>query len=267
MSLGTAARSVSPPSLFDRADDRHDHDTEPTTALGSGSDEPSYDLKPPAPSISHDNIEALSERFFSLDHLDVILRDHNLAARFTRFLNQYRPQHAQALTRYRETKKAMAAVEYANAIAEQILAAPGHPPYVAATLDEQFEVRSSEIAEDLVDDALPAYITHRLVTLVTDTLVKEITGNNAPIMRELIPSLAEVYCVTDPSLRDNPIVYASEGEWPQRHMRECRRTNELTWPRRRILQYHPIRPRIHHRPELPLPPRPQVLQLDRATPD
>ncbi|KAK0247305.1 hypothetical protein LTS09_017552 [Friedmanniomyces endolithicus] len=207
---GTAARSISPPSLFDAADDRHDHDTEPTTALGSGSDEPSYDLKPPAPSISHDNIEALSERFFSLDHLDVILRDHNLAARFTRFLNQYRPQHAQALTRYRETKKAMAAVEYANAIAEQILAAPGHPPYVAATLDEQFEARSSEIAEDLVDDALPAYITHRLVTLVTDTLVKEITGNNAPIMRELIPSLAEVYCVTDPSLRDNPIVYASE---------------------------------------------------------
>ncbi|KAI7042315.1 hypothetical protein KC352_g46504, partial [Hortaea werneckii] len=29
-------------------------------------------------------------------------------------------------------------------------------------------------------------------------------------MRELIPSLAEVYCVTDPSLPDNPIVYASE---------------------------------------------------------
>ncbi|TKA69048.1 hypothetical protein B0A55_08719 [Friedmanniomyces simplex] len=210
MSAGSAARSVSPPSVFDPADDRHEHYTEPTTALGSGSDEASYDLKPPAPSISHDNIEALSERFFSLDHLDLILRDHNLAARFTRFLNQYRPQHAQALTRYLETKKAIAAVEYANALAEQIPTAPGHPPYIAATLDDRFEARSSEIVEDLVDDALPAYITHRLVTLVTDTLVKEITGNNAPIMRELIPSLAEVYCVTDPSLRDNPIVYASE---------------------------------------------------------
>jgi hypothetical protein len=30
-------------------------------------------------------------------------------------------------------------------------------------------------------------------------------------MRELIPSLAEVYCISDPSLPDNPIVYASEG--------------------------------------------------------
>lgn len=36
-------------------------------------------------------------------------------------------------------------------------------------------------------------------------------GQNTPIMREMIPSLAEVYCITDPSLPDNPIVYASQG--------------------------------------------------------
>ena len=68
-----------------------------------------------------------------------------------------------------------------------------------------------ENVESLLEDALPAYVTHRLTQLVTESLVKEITGNNAPIMRELIPSLAEVYCITDPSLPDNPIVYASEG--------------------------------------------------------
>ncbi|KAK3071748.1 hypothetical protein LTR53_008076 [Teratosphaeriaceae sp. CCFEE 6253] len=207
---GGGERSVSPPSVFDPADDQHEQFTEPTTALGSGEDEPSYDLKPPAPSLSHDNIETLSERLFSVDHLDVILRDHNLAARFRRFLNQYRSSHVQALDRYLDTKKAITAIEYANAIAEQIPTTPGHPPYLAATLDDRFEAKSGEIVEDLVDEALPAYITHRLVALVTDTLVKEITGNNAPIMRELIPSLAEVYCVTDPSLPDNPIVYASE---------------------------------------------------------
>ncbi|KAK5739757.1 hypothetical protein LTR17_005043 [Elasticomyces elasticus] len=207
---GSLGRSASPPSVFDAAEDRHELYTEPTTALGSGSEETSYDLKPPAPSISQDNVESLSVRYFSVDHLDVILRDQTTAARFSRFLSQYRPQHAQALARYLETKKAIVAVQYANALAEQIPTAPGHPPYVAATLDDRFEARSSELVEDLVDDALPAYITHRLVTLVTDTLVKEITGNSSPIMRELIPSLAEVYCVTDPSMPDNPIVYASE---------------------------------------------------------
>ncbi|KAK4547412.1 hypothetical protein LTR36_001068 [Oleoguttula mirabilis] len=206
----SAAGSVSPPSVFDQAEELPEEYTEPTTALGSGSDEPSYDLKPPPPSISHDNVESLSVRIFSIDHLDHILRDHTLASRFTRFLNQYRPQHTPTLVQYLETKKAITAIEYANALADHIPATPGHPPYIAATLDDRFEARSRRAVEDLVEEALPAYITHRLVTLVTDTLVKEITGNSAPIMRELMPSLAEVYCVTDPSLPDNPIVYASE---------------------------------------------------------
>ena len=213
MSHHSLARSVSPPSVFDAGEEGPEqYRTEPTTALGSGEDEPSYDLKPPPPSVSHDNAESLAVRVFSVDHLDLILRDHALASRFTRFLNQYRPQHTPTLIRYIETKKAMKAVEYANAIAEQIPTAAGHPPYVAAMLDDRFEAKSKRTVEDLVEVALPAYITHRLVTLVTDTLVKEITGNSAPIMRELVPSLAEVYCVTDPSIADNPIVYASEGE-------------------------------------------------------
>ncbi|EMD00802.1 hypothetical protein BAUCODRAFT_61939 [Baudoinia panamericana UAMH 10762] len=204
----SAAGSVSPPSVFDhQAEEQPGQYTQPTTVAA---DEPSYDLKPPPPSVTHDNVEALAGRFFSADHLDTILRDHTISARFTRFLNQYRPQHVAALTQYLETKKAITAVEYANAIADQVPTSPGHPPYVAATLDDRFEAKSKRIVEDLVDEALPAYVTHRLVTLVTDTLVKEVTGNSAPIMRELVPSLAEVYCVTDPSLPDNPIVYASE---------------------------------------------------------
>lgn len=208
----SANGSVSPPSVFDAADDGQEQYTEPTTAHLSGSDEPgSYDLKPPPPSVSHTNIEALSERFFSVDHLDVILRDHSLTSRFTHFLNQYRPNATPTLVRYLETKKAITAIEYANSIAEQLPTPSGHPPYSAATVDERFEARSKHTVEELVQDALPGYVTHRLVHLVTDTLVKEITGNNAPIMREMIPSLAEVYCVTDPSLADNPIVYASEG--------------------------------------------------------
>lgn len=39
---------------------------------------------------------------------------------------------------------------------------------------------------------------------------QEITGQGTPVMRELVNGLAEVYCLSDPSLPDNPIVYASE---------------------------------------------------------
>lgn len=212
--------SPAPPSVFDIPEEQEQHDethTEPTTALDSGrdsEDQDSYNLKPPLPPTIQQNqngLESLATRFFSAEHLDVILQDHSLALRFTRFLDQYRPQHTDTLKQYAQARKAIAAVEYANAIARQLHPLSGHKPLGAATLDQQFEARSKQTVEALVEEALPAYLTHRLVSLVTDTLVKEITGNSAPIMTELIPSLAEVYCISDPSMPDNPIVYASEG--------------------------------------------------------
>ncbi|KAK5256987.1 hypothetical protein LTR16_001912 [Cryomyces antarcticus] len=212
--LSSRSGSESPPSIFDNAEESPEAYTDPTnpnSAQHSAADEPgSYDLKAPAPSVSYSNIEVLSERLFSVDHLNVLLRDNNLASRFTKFISTYRPQSAPALARYLETRKAITAIEYANAIAANIPAPAGHPPYTAATVDPRFEARSRRTVDELVSEALPGFITQRLVVLITECLVKEITGNNAPIMREMVPGLAEVYCVTDPSLPDNPIVYASE---------------------------------------------------------
>lgn len=201
-------RSASPPSVFDRPNDSQERETERTS---QGSDDPgAYDLKPPPPAISHDNIEELSNRFFSDDHLDIILRDQNAGPRFIRFLNQYKPQYATTLTHYIESRKAITAVEYANAIADSIPKEEGESAYIAATLDDAFAAKSQRILEDLVEEALPAYLTHRMVALVTDSLVKAITGEGAPLMKDLIPNLAEVFCISDPSIADNPIVYASE---------------------------------------------------------
>ncbi|OQO12107.1 hypothetical protein B0A48_02746 [Cryoendolithus antarcticus] len=208
----SAAGSVSPPSVFD--DNLNPEDgryTEATSGMGPASpDEPSYDLKAPPPAVSHNNAETLALRLFSADHLDVLLRDPIQASKFQGFLAKFRPQYAATLTKYNDARKAITAIEYANAVAQSIAATNGSAPYNAANVDERFEAHAKGLAEDLIEDALPAYVTHRLVSVVTESLVKEITGNSAPIMRELIPSLAEVYCVSDPSLPDNPIVYASQ---------------------------------------------------------
>ena len=252
----SADGSVSPPNVFGSDDDQRDYETDPTTARGS--DEPgSYDLKPPPPSVSHDNIETLALRFFSVDHLDLILRKHALATPFIRFLTQNKPQHESGLRRYVETKKAITAVNFANAIADRIQSEHGEQPYVAATLDEIFEEKARQDIEDVVEEALPAYITYRLVSLVTDTLVKEITGNNTPIMRELIPSLAEVYCVTDPSLPDNPIVYSSEG---MLCVLLAIGGREMLMLVDRVLQHDSIRPRIRHWAQLSFPTRSKNIQ-------
>jgi len=205
--------SSAAPSVFDDHHLRHDNDTddeqdgmanhystEPTTRVPSGDEGTSYDLKPPPPSQPLSNIELLHERLFSADHLKVIIRDHTLYSRFSSFLSKYRPHASQALARYVETQKAVAAVDYANAIAHNQL-----PGTLAALLEDNFEDNSRAAVDELVNDALPGYVTHRLTQIVTETLVKEITGQNTPIMRELVNGLAEVYCLTDPSLPDNPM--------------------------------------------------------------
>ena len=212
--------SASPPSVFDGPEDQQERVT-PTTQASD--EQEGYDLKAPAPNIAHTNIEELAGRFFSTDHLDIILRDHNAGPRFVRFLHEFKPQHSATLTHYIESRKAITAVEYANAIAEQI-PTEGESPHLAATLDDSFTAKSQSILEDLIEDALPAYLTHRMVALITDCLVKAITGEGAPVMKDMIPNLAEVFCISDPSLPDNPIVYASEGRFSN-HMQTLAKTN------------------------------------------
>ncbi|KAI9670534.1 MAG: hypothetical protein M1831_005754 [Alyxoria varia] len=206
--------SGSDPSLFDNMDNHgypQEHITDTTTPQpnsreSSGEDRfGSYDLKPPPPSAPQSNIELLADRLFSVDHLKVIVRDPAFFSRFTNFLNRYRPQSAYLLQKFVETQKAVSAVEYANAVAADV--AKGA---TAAVMREDFEAVADTAIENIVNDSLPGYVTHRLVQIVTETLVKEIIGQNTPIMRELVHGLAETYCLTDPSLPDNPIVYASE---------------------------------------------------------
>ena len=171
-----------------------------------------FDLKPPPPNSKVKHIDTLSERLFSGEHLRVILKDPSFFLRFTAFLNRYKPQSAPVLVRYLEAQKAIKAIEYANALAETIKTPVGEQqgPHTAASVDPRFEASVNRCFAALVDDALPAYITTCLTRVVTESMVREITGQGMPVMRELVGGLAEIFCLADPSIRDCPIVYASE---------------------------------------------------------
>ncbi|KAF2108555.1 hypothetical protein BDV96DRAFT_261913 [Lophiotrema nucula] len=172
----------------------------------------SYDLAAPPPTVSHTNAEYLAGRLFSADHLNVILKDQALFNRFTAFLNRYRPHSAPTLVRYLESQKALTAVRYANSVADSISTGSrrSSSSSSAAVVDSRFESLSKKAIDELVSDALPSYITYRMVSIVTECLVKEITGSNTPLMKDLVQGLAEVYCMSDPTIPDNPIVFASE---------------------------------------------------------
>lgn len=176
------------------------------------SDAGNFDLKPPPPNTKVKNIDILSEQLFSGDHLRVILKEPSFFLRFTAFLNRYKPHSAPVLVRYLEAQKALKAVEYANALAETIKPGNGEhaSPCPAASVDPRFEARLKRSFDSLVNEALPAYITNCLTRVVTESMVREITGTGMPVMRELVGGLAEVFCLADPGIKDCPIVYASE---------------------------------------------------------
>ena len=111
-------------------------------------------------------------RFYSADHLDLILRNPNHASRFREFVDTYRSQHIKALTQYVESRKAFAAIEYANSIVHGMPKVTEDPPFFAANFDEKFGSNLRQIAEALIEDTLPAYLTNRLVSIVTESLVK-----------------------------------------------------------------------------------------------
>ena len=185
---------------------------QPVPKRYSEGEQNSFDLKPPPPNSKVRNIDTLSEQLFSGEHLHVILKDPSFFLRFTAFLNRYKPHSAPVLVRYLEAQKAAKAVEYANALAETIKPAPGEhsSPCPAASLDPRFEAHSRRAFDSLVNEALPSYVTNSLTKVVTESMVREITGSGIPVFRELVGGMAEVFCLADPSIKDCPIVYASE---------------------------------------------------------
>ena len=55
----------------------------------------------------------------------------------------------------------------------------------------------------------PAYITHVRVQVVKLT-IKRVKRTLSPILRNLSEGLAEVFCLTDPSREDQPIIFAAK---------------------------------------------------------
>lgn len=113
----------------------------------------------------------------------------------------------------------MKAIDYANSIVRTIRW-PSHTDSCkftrvhAASTDVQFVDYAARELLLLCTEALPAFITHTCTGVVTVCVGKDINGQPIPITRDLVGNLAEVFCLTDPSIHDNPIIFASEGKWP-----------------------------------------------------
>lgn len=179
-------------------------------------DPSSWDLVGPAGEEEKSGMYALETRavqLFSADHLRMIFQDPKLLLRFTGFLNTHRPKSIPILIYYLDALKALRAINYANAIAEalepikgQDFTQQGAKPTDNAMLNE----KAKRAFDVLVQEDLPAYITYTWIQVVSVSIQRRITGTLAPHLREASEGLAEVFCMSDPSRADNPIVFVSE---------------------------------------------------------
>lgn len=180
-------------------------------------DPSSFDLLAPPPVGNEDTFSALEKQtqaLFSRSHLQVIFADPRLLLKFTSFLGVHRPQSVPILVHYLDSLKSLRAIHYANAICEGLDPVEGleftQKP-VKLTINTTLEDRAYRAFEVLVNEELPAFITHQYIQIVSASVTARITGALSPRLREASDGLAEVFCLTDPSRPDNPIVFASEG--------------------------------------------------------
>jgi hypothetical protein len=159
-----------------------------------------FDLRPPVGLRHPTHIGHVSKLLFSAGHLDTIIHDVKLFAHFTNFLHRYRPQLAPALTKYLETQKAINAVEYANAVAESVtelcLPEAEVESMPAAYANASFNDMSKDAFDQLLSEALPAFITFGLIKITTEIMINEITGRTTSVMEGLVSFLGQHDCCT-----------------------------------------------------------------------
>ncbi|KAM0581379.1 hypothetical protein ACHAPW_008554 [Verticillium nonalfalfae] len=174
----------------------------------------SFDLVAPDQGISRQHsLETRSEVLFSKEHLKGIFSDYVLLQKFTDFLAETRRESLPLLTYYLDSMKALRAIAYANAISRALDATDGHDftsEGPGKTTNTALEKKAEAAFEALTREDLPAYITHLWTQTVSVSIKRRITGTLPVQLREMSEGLAEVFCLTDPSRRDNPIVFASE---------------------------------------------------------
>lgn len=207
----TQATSFDLPALQAQSALPESDQMEPLTGDLAGS----FDLvAPPEGDSQAFSLEHRSEQLFSRGHLEIIFSHPSSLLRFTAFLSTHRPQSVPILIYYLDALKALKVIKYANAIAEALSPIPGHhftANLAQPTINRELEDKAASAFAVLTREDLPAFITNLYIQVVSLSISQRITGTLAPHLREASEGLAEVFCLTDPSRPDNPIVFASEG--------------------------------------------------------
>lgn len=186
-------------------------------------------------------LERQSDLMFCSDHMLAILRNPRSLTRFREFLAQERPGSISTLTYYLNASKALKAIQYANALIRQSIDIPTsgiqtakHP--VGPTANIALEQRVQVALDALTAEELPAFITSTFINITGKVVEGHVRGMLPDMSKGTADALGEVFCLTDPSRPDNPVIFASGGM----HTCASYRSRKLSNPLPRISPHHTI---------------------------
>lgn len=156
-------------------------------------------------------LEQRSELLFSQHHMRAIFSDPAHLNRFSNFLYKSRPASVPLFNYYLAALKALRAIDYSNSILRELRPIKGFtfsqgPEQTEKTANQELQDKADRAFEILTNEDLPAYVTHVWIQTVSASIRHRIMGTTS----DSSEGLAEVFCLTDPSRPDNPIVFMSE---------------------------------------------------------
>jgi hypothetical protein len=204
------------PLLQQANENNNDASYDPIKDDGEREAQLSYDLIAPyqTDTAPLHSLEKQADLMFSTAHMLTILSNPRYLFKFREFLTTERPRSLPVLMYYLSACKALKAIEYSNAVAQLLMPlseieASGE--YIPDTKSPKLEQQAQNALQALVTDELPAFVTSNCISLVSNVVEERIKGTLPPKFQGTSDALAEVFCLTDPSRPDNPIIFASEG--------------------------------------------------------
>lgn len=182
-------------------------------------EESSFDLVAPYEGYAAPlhTLERQADLMFCSDHMLAIVSNPRYLARFREFLAQERPGSFSTLTYYLNAAKSLKAIQYANALVRLAVDVPTsgiqtaeHP--VGPTANIALEQRVQAALDALTAEELPDFITSTCVNITGKVVEERVRGTLPDKFKGTADALGEVFCLTDPSRPDNPIIFTS-GEF------------------------------------------------------
>ncbi|KXT05218.1 hypothetical protein AC578_8354 [Pseudocercospora eumusae] len=159
------------------------------------------------------SLEKRAQQLYSAEHLHILLEDTDFHSKFSTFLRRYRPWRLPILAYYWDACKALRALNYANSLAQSLSGREydGCPQSPGNAENTQLQHAASHAFQELLGDDLHWYIAQTYIEIVGAVMNSRIMNTLPAPLRETSQGLAEVFCITDPTRRDNPIILASQA--------------------------------------------------------